>query len=83
MGSVSLFRALGLGCLLVLAGAVGGCSAGAGGKAVANDDIEKTYWTGSRIPYKGQQPIAKGDKEFARDAIREQSATSAAAAAGK
>jgi hypothetical protein len=76
-------RILGLGALLAIVGAVGGCSVGMGGKAVANDDVDKTYWTGSRIPYKGQQPVAKGDKEFARDAIREQGAISAAGAAGK
>ncbi|RQO63473.1 hypothetical protein DBR47_02770 [Paucibacter sp. KBW04] len=71
--SLSL-RSLGLTATLIGVGALSACSSPANLKSAADDDVQRTYVTGSRIPYKGAQPIAKADKEFAKDALREQNA---------
>lgn len=73
MKSLSL-RSLSLMGMLFGTVALSACSTPDNLKSAADDDVQRTYVTGSRIPYKGAQPVAKGDKEFAKDALREQNA---------
>ncbi|MBT9492764.1 MAG: hypothetical protein IV107_10545 [Paucibacter sp.] len=64
-------KALTLLTALLLSALASACSSTGDGKDQDLDD-DRTYVTGTRIPYKGAQPIKNLDKNDVRESIRQQ-----------